>query len=836
MRFASPEWLILAPLLAVAAWYWPRLGLLRVWRLVCLALVLVILIKPQIRRFSDGLDLWVMVDRSASAQDLLAPLLPEWEMLLEKSRGAEDRIHFIDFAKEAVQRGALLSAGSTDFTGQRTETRVASATRHALSLMQKDRANRLLVLSDGYPTEPMADLGERLLRESVALDYRLAQAAVASDVRLAAFQLPRRVMLREAFVVEVVAMADTDQVVPVDILRNGTSVGKRELRISGGVGRLRLTDRLGVPGAYQYEARLSPAKDSLPGNNSARLWVEVSGGPRVLLATAYTDDPLAKALQAQGFEVQVITDVTQLQEGLLSGVKAVILNNVPAYQIAPEFTRALPFFVNEQGGGLAMIGGRFSFASGGYFGSELEPLLPVSMELKQEHRKLAVALAIVMDRSGSMSMTVPGAGVQKMQLANEGAARGIDLLGDSDMITVFAVDSAAHRIIPISPVGANRTQLTSVVRRVESTGGGIFVYTGMREAWKELQTADVGQRHVILFADAADAEEPGDYKRLIDDMVKNKTSVSVIGLGTETDSDAAFLKDIAARGKGRIFFNQDANALPALFAQETVAVARSAFLEEPVAVRGTAGWMELAGTPLEWLPQVDAYNLCYLKPGAAQAAVSGDEYAAPLTAFWQRGAGRVAAVTFPLGGELSAKARAWPRYGDLCQSLTRWLMGEVVPPGIGVRAEVQGTQLIADLFYEPEWSARLATSPPRLLLSAETGGAGAREALWERLSPGRYRASVDLAGDQWVRGAVRIGDAALPFGPLNAPIHPEWTFDKRRLQELQSVSARSGGAERVDLSDVWTAPRVEVWRDLTAWLLMGLLVAILIEAWRSRVA
>jgi hypothetical protein len=181
--------------------------------------------------------------------------------------------------------------------------------------------------------------------------------------------------------------------------------------------------------------------------------------------------------------------------------------------MAPEFTRALPFFVNEQGGGLAMIGGRFSFASGGYFGSELEPLLPVSMELKQEHRKLAVALAIVMDRSGSMSMTVPGAGVQKMQLANEGAARGIDLLGDSDMITVFAVDSAAHRIIPISPVGANRTQLTSVVRRVESTGGGIFVYTGMREAWKELQTADVGQRGRLQCGRAHAATCGGGYHR-----------------------------------------------------------------------------------------------------------------------------------------------------------------------------------------------------------------------------------------------------------------------------------------------------------------------------------
>jgi len=55
--------------------------------------------------------------------------------------------------------------------------------------------------------------------------------------------------------------------------------------------------------------------------------------------------------------------------------------------VPSEFLSALNFFVNEQGGGLAMIGGKTSFAAGGYSGSPVEPLLPVSMELKQEHRE-----------------------------------------------------------------------------------------------------------------------------------------------------------------------------------------------------------------------------------------------------------------------------------------------------------------------------------------------------------------------------------------------------------------------------------------------------------------
>src|SRR5690606_4296174 len=133
----------------------------------------------------------------------------------------------------------------------------------------------------------------------------------------------------------------------------------------------------------------------------------------------------------------------------------------------------------EQGNGFLMAGGKKSFGSGGYFQSPVDPLLPVSMELKSEHRKLAVALAIVMDRSGSMSVGV-GGGMVKMDLANNGAADAIGLLGPMDQVCVFAVDSEPERVIPLSPVRENRDQMQGRVRRVRSQGGGIFVYTGLK--------------------------------------------------------------------------------------------------------------------------------------------------------------------------------------------------------------------------------------------------------------------------------------------------------------------------------------------------------------------
>jgi hypothetical protein len=489
--------------------------------------------------------------------------------------------------------------------------------------------------------------------------------------------------------------------------------------------------------------------------------------------------------------------------------------------------------VNQQGGGLAMIGGKYSFASGGYFGSPVEPLLPVSMELKQEHRKLVTALAIVMDRSGSMAATVPGSGRQKMELANEGAGRAIQLLGDSDFITVSVVDSEAHPISPLVAVGPNRGQLEDVVRRQQSAGGGIFVYNGLKAAWDELKKANVGQRHIILFSDAADSEQPDDYVNLLAEMTAQKATVSVIGLGTESDPDADFLKDIAKRGNGRIFFNQDANELPALFAQETVAVARSTFIEEPVPVKGTPGWLEMAAGTLDWLPQVDGYNLSYLRPGASQALISGDDYAAPMLAFWQRGAGRTATLSFPLGGDYSAKTRAWPGYGGFVRSLTRWLMGESIPPGLGLRTTLDGTRLKADLFYDDTWTQKIAEQGPQLLLTTNED-TNTRTIPWLRLAPGHFQASLDLEDATLVRGAVRIGSNALPFGPLNIITNPEWTFDRTRLTDLATTAARSGGSERLDLSDIWRAPRPPAWSPLTRPLLITFLLILLLEAYQTR--
>jgi len=455
------------------------------------------------------------------------------------------------------------------------------------------------------------------------------------------------------------------------------------------------------------------------------------------------------------------------------------------------------------------------------------------MELKNEHRKLSVALAIVMDRSGSMSVNVD-ASTTKMDLANSGAANAIELLGPMDQVTVFAVDSEPTKVIPLTTVGGRQPDLTARVRKVQSMGGGIYVYTGLKAAWEELRKSTSGTRHIILFSDAQDSEEPGDYKKLIADITKDGGTISVIGLGTATDVDSPLLEDIAKRGNGRIFFSDRPMDIPKIFAQETVTIARSAFIEEPVGTLATGRWAEISPKPFQWSDRVDGYNLSYARPDATVSLASTDEYLAPLVAHARRGLGRTVAVSFPLGGDFSQTTRDWPGYGDFLQTLGRFLMGQDTPPGIALRHRLDGTRLTLDLLYDTtEWARKLTLMPPKVRLQDQSG-ASPIDLPWRRIAPGHFTLTRDLEEGSVVRGAVQIAENAIPFGPISVGSSIEWAFEPEPLAELRAVSRQTGGRELLDLKKAWLRPPFISETNLRLPLGIAILLLVIVEALVTR--
>jgi hypothetical protein len=207
--------------------------------------------------------------------------------------------------------------------------------------------------------------------------------------------------------------------------------------------------------------------------------------------------------------------------------------------------------------------------------------------------------------------------------------------------------------------------------------------------------------------------------------------------------------------------------------------------------------------------------LSYLRDGAAESLRTTDEYKAPLLAHWQRGTGKVIAVSFPLGGEYSGMIRNWAGYGDLVRTLGRWMMRPELESGLGLRVQRMGETVRLQLYADERWQERFGFEPPVVKLwSAEEQES--REYVWRRVQPGLLEMDFEPHSGDRVMGAIQVGNLAMPFGPVSGVAGAEWMLDPESVQQVVALSTASGGVGRIDLAEIWnSAPRAE-WKG-TGW-------------------
>ncbi|HEY2908944.1 MAG TPA: VWA domain-containing protein [Gemmataceae bacterium] len=406
-------------------------------------------------------------------------------------------------------------------------------------------------------------------------------------------------------------------------------------------------------------------------------------------------------------------------------------------------------------------------------------------------------------------MPVAG-GKVKMDLANLGAAQVLDMLGPMDEFACLAVDTLAHGVVDLGPA-TDKAKMRDRILRIRSEGGGIYVYQALAAAADAIQHAKAGTKHIILFADAADAEEPGLYKELLEKTRKAGITVSVIGLGTAKDKDAAFLEDVARRSGGRLFITDKPDELPRLFAQDTFVVARNAFVDEPVRVQGTPGLAALTGRPFALDRSLGGYNLCYLRPEASLGAFTRDEYAAPAAASWQAGAGRILCFTGEADGKYAGDFARSPETGDFYTSLARWTAGQTggLTHGMAVTQEVRNG--INRLHLDPDrGSEPFAGTPAVRSLRARPGQSpGVEDLRMTWAGPDTLVAEIPLFGEETALSTVLVaGQKPQSLAPVCLPYSPEFApprageSDSGRIS-LEKLARGTGGMERLDLSGLW---------------------------------
>lgn len=804
-------------------------------RALALALLVFALTRPYLETSEPGRELVFVVDRSRSMPEGSRESALELIRLAEDARAPGDRVSIVAFgADAAIERlpSAVARFASFERTLDRDGSDLGEALETALDLVPAGSRGSLVVLSDGEATgrDPV-DAARRAFARGVRIDARAYARPGTGDLAVQRLDLPEEIAAREPF--QFTAWVRSDRRVEAEfVVRRGeTQIARGRRVFEPGVNRIALRDVLDDTGVAEYTVELVSDGDRIAENNRGLGAVSVSGARAVLvLNDDGAEDPLTRALRAAKLPVKVSTpEAARLDALALTAYRAVILENVAAGRLGRGLAR-LNDFVTERGGGLLVTGGRASFGTGGYFKSTLDPLLPVSMEMRQEHRKQAVALAITMDRSGSMAADV-GGGLQKMDLANLGAAAAIELLSPLDSVGVIAVDSSPHVVQELTRA-TDTAELVARVRRIESMGGGVYSYTALLAAGKMLEDAEQLNRHVIFFADAADAEEHENCAELLAKMVQAGVTTSVIALGTRADSDAQFLEECARIGQGQVYFTTDASELPRLFAQDTLTAARSTFVEEATATQLLPGLFGVGEVTGQGFAELGGYNLTYLRAGAVCGVVTSDDYHAPAFAFHYQGLGRVAAFTGQIGGKYGASVVAWPGFASFFVSAARWLVGQEEPADLFTRVRRDGKDVVVEVEQDEHGAVHSDTTKLEAHLTAADGTQ--TTVLLERVGENRFEARQTIAKEGITLGTLRLADGKfVTLPPVALPYSPEFepSPDPQRGERLlRKLAEESGGIAGVNPGELWRGERSgNAWKVITRELVFAALLALLLE-------
>jgi uncharacterized membrane protein len=837
MTFVWPQVLLLALPVGLLLW---KTGTVRgpamPLRWLLAAVLLLALARPELTLQTGGSDVLFVVDRSRSMPARFEAQAEEWVRLAESQRRPGDRLGVVSFGRIArvdlpLTRDGRFGGFTTSIDDEASN--LSQALDVAGEVIPDDRTGRVVVVSDGRATGlDVRAAARRLSARGITVDYRwLGRETDGLDVAVTGVLGPAQVSAKEPFLLQVTLKATAATEAQLVLRRNGAPVVKAKRALVPGDNLLTLRDLVDEPGLASYELKVEAAGDTVVENDVGRAVVRVNGPARVLVLTDRPEGALVKALQTSGIDV-IARAPFALSLDALDGIGALVLENIEAGRLSEGGLHVVRQYVREAGGGLVMTGGRQSFGEGGYRKSPVEDVLPVSLEIREEQRRAAIAMSIIMDCSCSMGAQVPD-GRTKMELAAEGVVGALQLLNDRDEAAVHMVDTTSHEVFGLQPV-ADGLPLGKVARGF-SGGGGIYVGEGLRSAKSEILKSDKPTRHVLLFSDAADSENPDDFKKTLAALQKEDVTVSVIGMGKPSDPDADLLREVAALGRGRIYFAEDATSLPRVFSQETIAVARATYIDQPTAVK-TATDLSLLGKPQAGAPKLGGYNLTYIRPQASLGYRTEDENEAPVVAFWPRGAGRVVAFTGEVDGKATGEWAGWGGRTALLEQLVRWAMAVQMGPLDAVpRATLLGNDLHVTLDFDPKGAPPVGV--PTLVLLPGDGKSQPIELPMRWEDEDRVGAHFVLPGSGTWHPVVKLDGRAWRAPPVTLPWAPE--FEPGTAAEgkatLGAMAKAGSGAERLSMVGLFLeAAQSEARTPLAPFLLAFAVLVLLTEVFVRR--
>lgn len=755
--------------------------------LVCSLVVLALVDLLWVQTVKDT-DVILLVDQSESLGALQKQQAWEFARVVSKQpalKSGNHRLGAVLFGKEAgveqplTENSELSPQPEMKIDGTRSQ--IGDALKFASALFDRPAYRRIILISDGASTDDdWLDVANSLYQRGIEIDVAQVAPRVSQDIIVERIEAPNRSAPKSPIPLTV----------KLQTLRANpklSSSGRLQIRRISGTQItqiaeialpdlpesevLTLQDTSAPAGMHVYEALFTPddpASDLFAQNNKATTMCEVVDKNKVLVITMQAElEALKKRLSpltdmGLSFELRTETETFQSIADLIQ-FDAVWIANTPRIQQSQEDLPIVRFsdeqltqlnqYVNAFGGGLLMTGGPNAFGAGGWMNSPIEEAMPVKFKVDDDRVVASSALALVIDKSGSMAG-------DKILMCQSAAISAVSMLNDSDYIGIYPFDSGLSYPISLRNVGSDRSSLNRKIKRIEASGG-----TDMSEAldmaYRELSRNNASVKHVILLTDGQTYGK--DFAKQAAGMKAKGITTTSVSVGA--DADRQLLMSIAQRGGGRFYQVDRSNMIPKIFIKEARLVSKPLIQEFD---GGVATFRNKSHEIVQGLGQrtdsITGLVLTTLRDSVlAEQLVRSNQPEKPndsVLAVWQYGSGRTAAWTTDLGERW---ASAWAESGELDRLLlqtVRWIGRSSSTNNHFL--QVNTSSSVAKLKFQ--WDPDLVDVPSTL--PAIIVGAGTAEAYritLQRTGPRTFEATQDKLPDGNYVIAIELKDSTGVF-------------------------------------------------------------------------
>ncbi len=719
-----------------------------------------------------------------------------------------------------------------------SETNIARGVRLARGIFPSGSARHIILVGDGLET---AGSLEEAARESSIAGIKVHALGVSGvakpDVRVTKV-ISSQSRLNEGASLELTATLESSIAGKGEavLYENGLKVDTRSFEATvGGSETLVFQRSPEKRNIYNYRVAIEAfdGEDAIPENNEALTIVDVRGQPLLLYVEGEEGESryLVNAMAKEGIRLDVRTP-EGLPETLreMAGYDGIVLSDIAAHKIGEGRMTAMRDYVDKLGGGFVMIGGMNSFGVGGYYRTPIEEILPVKLKAPDQEEFQSSALAIVVDRSGSMSG-------QKIEICKSAAIATAELLNSKDYIGVFAFDSAVHVIVPMTRVSSTSTIANQI--SMLSAGGGTNIYPGMSTAREELNQVKAKIKHMIVLTDGQTSGQG--YQALASQCQAEGITISTVAVGA--GAQIGLLQAIAAAGGGQSYVTMDPSAITRIFTQDTMVhtgrmIREEAF--EPQLVEKNPmlrSWVDGQAPPL----------LGYVKTNrkaTAQVPLVTDN-GDPLLAHWRYGLGKVTAFTSDCKSRwASLWVGQWDGYSQFWAQVLRETArapqgqnmdlsleetGEAVQVSVDLLSDAgtrrQAASVEADIYFVP---ANALGSSMRLMATRtlEQVGPGVYETEFRPGSSGVYLVRARSGAQMVSAGHVHNPSAEVATGQINESL-------LRKATELTGGTYLESADDKLELIGSDVSRYVELWPLLLKIFLGLFLLDLLIRRWEN---